>query len=101
MKLKFLQIDTMILMGMVKHYQSSQSSKFATSLQYLKKEVRDEVGFLHADKHQSFLQVDFNTLSIKDAYKVILSLLLGMIKHSQSTQSNKFAISLQYLKKRS
>ena len=53
--------------------------------------------FLHV--HQSFLQVDFNTLGIKDAYKVILSLLLGMIKHSQSTQSNKFAISLQYLKK--
>ena len=34
-------------------------------LQYLKKEVRDEVDFLHSDKHQSFLQVDFNTLSIK------------------------------------
>ena len=28
------------------------------SLQYLKKEVRDEVDFLHADKHQSFLQGD-------------------------------------------
>ena len=55
--------------------------------------------FLHADKHQNFLQVDFNTLGIKDAYKVILSLLLGMIKHSQSSQGNKFAISLQYLKK--
>ena len=50
-------------------------------------------------KHQSFLQADFNTLGIKDAYKVILSLLLGMIKHSQNTQSNKFAISLQYIKK--
>ena len=50
-------------------------------------------------KYQSFRQVDFNTLGIKEAYKVILSLLLGMIKHSQSTQSNKFAISLQYLKK--
>ena len=57
-----LQIDTMILMGMVKHSQSSQNSKFAMSLQYLKKEVRDEVNFLHVDKHQSFLQVDFNTL---------------------------------------
>ena len=56
-----LQIDTMILMGMVKHSQSSQNSKFAMSLQYLKKEVRDEVNFLHVDKHQSFLQVDFNT----------------------------------------
>ena len=96
-----LQIDTMILIGIVKHSQSSQNSKFTMSLQYLKKEVRDEVDFLHVDKHQSFLQVDFNTLGIKDAYKVILSLLLGMIKHSQSTQSNKFVISLQYLKKRS
>ena len=93
------QIDTVILIGIVKHSQSSQNSKFTMSLQYLKKEVRDEVDFLHVDKHQSFLQVDFNTLGIKDAYKVILSLLLGMIKHSQSTQSNKFAISLQYLKK--
>ena len=45
-------------MGMVKHSQSYQNSKFAMSLQYLKKEVRDEVDFLHADKHQSFLQGD-------------------------------------------
>ena len=70
------------------------------SLQYDEKEVRDEVDFSHVDKHQNFLQVDFNTLGIKVSYKVILSLLLGMIKHSQSTQSNKFAISLQYLKKK-
>ena len=70
------------------------------SLQYDKKEVRDEVDFLHLDKHQNFQQVDFNTLGIKVSYKVILSLLLGMIKRSQSTQSNKFAISLQYLKKK-
>ena len=69
------------------------------SLQYLRNEVRDEVDFLLADKHQNFLQVDFNTLDIKVSYQVILSLLMGMIKHSQSTQSNKFAISLQYLKK--
>ena len=41
----------------------------------------------------------FNTWGIKVSYKVILSLLMGMIKHSQSTQSNKLAISLQYLKK--
>ena len=89
----------MILMGMVKHSQSSQNNKFAISLQYLKKEVRDEVDFLHVDRDQSFLHVDFNNLGIKVSYKVILSLLMGMIKHSQSTQSNKFAISLQYLKK--
>ena len=94
-----LQIYTMILMGIVKHFQSSQNRKFTMSLQYLIKEVRDEVDFLHVDKLQSFQQADFNTLGLKDAYKVILKLLLGMIKHCQSTQSNKFAISLQYLKK--
>ena len=58
-------------MGMVKHSQSSQISKFAIALQYLEKEVRDEVDFLETDKHQSFLQVDFNTLGIKVFTKVI------------------------------
>ena len=95
----WLQIDTMILMEMVKHSQSSQNSKFAISLQYLKNKVKDEVDFLHADKHQSFLQVDFYNLGIKVLNKVILSLLMGMSKHSEITESNKFAISLQYLKK--
>ena len=33
---------------------------------------------MHADKHQSFLKVDFNTLSIKVFYKAILSLLMGL-----------------------
>ena len=58
-------------MGMAKHSQSSQISKFAMALQYLEKEVRDEVDFLETDKHQSFLQVDFNTLGIKFFTKVI------------------------------
>ena len=59
------------------------------SLQYLKKEVRDEVDFLHADKHQSFLPVDFSTLAIKVSYKGILSFII-VIKVSK-------VISLQYL----
>ena len=80
------------LMGMIKYSQSSQNSMFVMFLQYLKKEVRDEVDFLHVDKHQSFLQVDFNILSTKVFCKLILSLLMGMIKHSQSTQRNKLAI---------
>ena len=42
---------------MIKHSQSIQSNKFAISLQYLKKEIRGGVYFLHADKHQKFLQV--------------------------------------------
>ena len=55
---RILQIDTMTLMKMIKHSQSSQNSKFSMPLSYLKKEVRDEVDILHSDKHQSFLQVD-------------------------------------------
>ena len=38
-----------------------------------------------ADKHQRFLQIDTITL--------------GVARHAQSTQNNKFTISLQYLKK--
>ena len=95
-----LHIDSMVLIVMVKHSQSLPKTKFVMSLQYLRKQVRDEVAFLHADKHQSFLQVDSNILGIKVSYKVVLSLLTDRIKHSQSTQSNKFAISLQYLKKK-
>ena len=36
-------IDTVIFMGMAKHSQSFQNSKFAMSLQYLRKDVIDEV----------------------------------------------------------
>ena len=68
------------------------------SVQYLKKEVRDKVDFFHADEHQSLLLFDFSSLFIKVSYKVILSLLMGIVDF-QSTQSNKFEISLQYLKK--
>ena len=74
-----------------------QNNKFAISLQNLKREVSDEVEFCMqintkvADKNQSFLQVDFSTLGIIVSYRGILSLLMGMIKHFQSTQSNKFA----------
>ena len=43
-----------LMMGMIKHSQSTQSNKFPVSLQYLKKEVRDGVIFLHADKRRNF-----------------------------------------------
>ena len=68
-------------------------------LQYLKKEVTDEVDVLHADKHQNFLHIDFSTVVIKVSCKLILSLLISMINHFQSTPSNKFIISSKYLKK--
>ena len=68
-----LQIDTMILIEMVKHFHSSQNSKLKMSVQYLKKEVRNKVEFLHADNHQSGLQLDFKSLSTEVCYKVIHS----------------------------
>ena len=69
---------------MARHAQSTQSNKFAISLKYLKKQGRDEVGFCHADKHETFVQV------------CIINF-VGMISLVQSTQ-NKFAKSFQYLK---
>ena len=70
---------------MARHAQITQNNKFAISLQYLKKEVSDEVDFLHADKYESLLQID-------------TMILIGIVKHSQSSQNSKFKMSLQYLK---
>ena len=43
---------------MVKYSQSYQNSKFAMSLQYLKKELRDEVDFLHVkDQRKGYSQI--------------------------------------------
>ena len=63
------------------------------------KGVRVGVDFLFADKHQSLLQVDFSILGMNFFFKVILALFMDMIKHFYRTQSNKFAMSLQYLEK--
>ena len=42
---------------MAMHAQSTQNSELI-SLQYLKKEWKDEVDFLHAGKHQAILQLE-------------------------------------------
>ena len=87
-----IQIDTIILMGMVKHFESSQNSKFAMPLQYLKIEVRDEVDFYM----QINIKVAYKLLSTLLApkfpknHRVILSLLMSMMKHSQRNQSKTF-----------
>ena len=54
--------------GMVKHSRSPQNSKFSMPLQYFNKGVWGEVDCLHANKHQSFLQVNFNIMGIKVSY---------------------------------
>ena len=43
---------------MARHAEINQNNKLAISLKYLKKEVSDEVDFFHADKHESFLQIN-------------------------------------------
>ena len=69
---KFLQY-TIIIDG---HDQA-----FSISLQYLKKEFRNGVHFLHADK-------------------LALSVLTEVARHVQSTQNRKLVIFLQYIKKK-
>ena len=57
-------------MWMVKHSQYSRNNMFAMSLQYIKKQVSDEVDFLNTDKHQSFpSKFDFNAFGIKVSTK--------------------------------
>ena len=60
-------------------FQSTQNNKFATSFQYLKENGKNEVGFILADKHQRFLQIE--------------TIILGVARHAQITQNNRFAIS--------
>ena len=48
--------------------------------------MNDEIDFLHADKHESLLQID--TMSLTE-----------IVKHSQSSQNSKVTMSLQYIKK--
>ena len=44
------------MVGVISHVQSIKNNKFAVSLYYFKKKVRDKNDFLLRDKHQSFLQ---------------------------------------------
>ena len=70
-----LQIDTKIFWWLwsnspkVPKKQSLQCL-ILLSLNNIPKNVRDEVDFFDADKHQSFLTDDFNTLGIKFFYNV-------------------------------
>ena len=64
-----------------------KKNMFAISLQYLKKELIDEIDFLHADKYESLLAIDS-------------MILMWMTKHSQSSQNSKFAMYLNISKKK-
>ena len=63
-----------------KNAQSTQNNKlFAISLQYLKKDVSDEVDFLHSDKHKDLLQID-------------AMILMEIVRHSQNSEKSKFSM---------
>ena len=53
-----MEVFYKLILSFFKHAQSIQNNKFAISLQYLKKDVSDEVDFLHADKRKGLLQID-------------------------------------------
>ena len=76
----------LLLMGLIKHSQITQSDKFAISLQYLKEEVRNGGHFWHADEYQSFS-------------KLVLTFLMEVVRHVQNTQNRKLVIFLLYIKK--
>ena len=81
--LSFLQGDSIILfMVIIKDSQSTKSSKFAISLQYLEKEVRNGVHFLHTDKHQVGIIV------------------FDVTRNVHSPQNRKLVIFLHYIKDR-
>ena len=80
----YLQINTKVFHKLIvslwvyvaRHAQITQNNKFAICLQYLKKNVKDEVDFLPANKHKKLLQVDTTVLGVC----------------GQITKNNKFAI---------
>ena len=71
-----------LLVGMIKQSESTQSSKFAISLQYIKKYGTDGVHVFHANKHQSF-------------HTLTLLFLIEVVRYVQSTQHRKLVIFLQ------
>ena len=75
-------------MCVARHPQITQNDKFSISLQYLIKELSDEVDFLYAGKHESLLQID-------------TMILMKMVKRSQSSQNSKFVMPFNISKKKS
>ena len=71
-----LQVDTImcvcvcvcvcmrVCVCVTRHAQSTQNKRFAYLCNYLQKSMGDDVDFLPADKHESFLQDDSITLSV-------------------------------------
>ena len=76
-----------LLMDMTKHSQITQGNDFTTSLQHLKKGVKNEDHFWHSDKRQSL-------------YRLVLSFFMEVAIHLQITQNRKLVIFLEHIKKK-
>ena len=61
----FYKLITSFLLAVARHVQSTQNNNLANSLQYLEKEGKVEVDFLHADKH---IQKDNKSRIFKHLY---------------------------------
>ena len=83
----FNKLVVLFLLVIARHAQNTQNGRFVISLQYLKKEGKDDVIFYMQIKYQTILQVD--TINLGGH---------GQAMPAQITQSNKFAKTLQYLK---
>ena len=82
----FLEADTIVLVAIIRHAQSTQNNK---SLQY----------FCNISKEKGGIKLIFCMQINKPFYKLILSIFLSMASLAQSILNNKFVKSLQYLEK--
>ena len=112
---RLLQIDSIILMGMAKHSQSSQNSKFAMSLQYLKKEVKSWSLFFCMPMNIKVSLKFFSTPWVSKvscnvgimiinghdqaSFKLVLCFLMEVTRHAQNTQNRKLVIFFDILRK--
>ena len=60
----FYKLIVILQVCLARHTQSTQNNKITISLQYLMENVKDEVDFLPANKHQSFLETDIINLGV-------------------------------------
>ena len=82
----FYNMIVLLWVCVARHVQGTQNNRAAISLQYLKKNVEDEVDFSPANKHQGFLQID--------------TIILGVCGEvCPNCPISKFAMSLKYLKR--
>ena len=54
----FFKLTVLFKVCVASHAQITQKNTFSIFLQYLKKEMNDEVDFLHADRDENNLQTD-------------------------------------------